>query len=54
MKTSKEIVQYLQNRIEELSNEVKECEEAGRDWSALSSECTKQDLEELLDFILKE
>lgn len=51
MKTVEEVCDYLKERIEELSEEADRLEEEGLDDSALSTECTKQELEEILQHI---
>jgi len=51
MKTTQEIVAYLTNRVEELAEEADELEEDGLDDSALATECTKQELEEVIGWI---
>lgn len=51
MKTTHEIIQFLIERVGELSEEADKLEEGGLDDSALATECTKQELEELISWI---
>ena len=48
-----EICLYLQERIGELAEEADDLEEQGLDDSALTTECVKQELEEILEWIFK-
>lgn len=51
MKSVEEIIEYIQERINETAEDADRCEEQGLDESALTNECIKQELEEVLEFI---